>query len=137
MDNACSFIVIDDNPVNVMISEFIIRKVYDQAHIISFGIAPPALQYIEEEYSKPGSDKNTILFLDLHMPDMDGFEFLEIFMQLSPFIQKQIKIIVLSATADERELNKARAYTCVKDTREKPFTIKVLKQIIEENGCNM
>ena len=100
-------------------------------------MAPLALQYIEEEYGNSESNKHTLLFLDLHMPVMDGFEFLERFMKLSPLIQEQFKIIVLSATADEMDLKKARAFSCVKDCREKPFTIKVLNQLLEENGCDI
>jgi len=86
MDNTCRFIIIDDNQINVLISELIIRKTNNDAHIQSFSMAPEALQYIEEEYGNSEPNKNTLLFLDLHMPEMDGFEFLERFMQLSPVI---------------------------------------------------
>jgi CheY-like chemotaxis protein len=135
MENRCRFIVIDDNPINVLVSEHVIKKVSKNADVKSFCLAPLALQHIEEEYGKPNLNAPTLLFLDLHMPVMDGFEFLETFMKLNPDIQKQFIIIVLSATADSLELNKARAYSCVTDCREKPLTIKVLNQLIEEYSC--
>ena len=137
MENICRFIVIDDNPINVLVSEHIIKKVSKNAQIKSFDLAPMALQHIEEEYGKTDSNIPTLLFLDLHMPVMDGFEFLERFMKLDTDIQKQFKIIVLSATADNIELKKAIAYSCVTDYREKPLTIKVLKRLIEENAFSI
>ena len=137
MENICRFIVIDDNPINVLVSEHIIKKVSKNAQIKTFALATLALQHIEEEYGKTDSNIPTLLFLDLHMPVMDGFEFLERFMKLDTDIQKQFKIIVLSATADNIELKKAIAYSCVTDYREKPLTIKVLKKLIEENAFSI
>jgi CitB family two-component system response regulator MalR len=137
MENIYRFIVIDDNPINVLVSEHIIKKVSKNAQIKTFALATLALQHIEEEYSKTDSNIPTLLFLDLHMPVMDGFEFLERFMKLDTDIQKQFKIIVLSATADDLELKKAIAYSCVTDYREKPLTIKVLKKLIEENAFSI
>ncbi|HYJ64863.1 MAG TPA: response regulator [Parafilimonas sp.] len=137
MENIYRFIVIDDNPINVLVSEHIIKKVSKNAQIKTFALATLALQHIEEEYGKTDSNIPTLLFLDLHMPVMDGFEFLERFMKLDTDIQKQFKIIVLSATADNIELKKAIAYSCVTDYREKPLTIKVLKKLIEENAFSI
>ena len=137
MENIYRFIVIDDNPINILVSENIIQKASKNVQIKSFALAPLALQHIEEEYGEANSNKPTFLFLDLHMPVMDGFEFLERFMKLNPDIQTQFKIIVLSATADNIELKKAIAYSCVMDYREKPLTIKVLKQLIEENAFSI
>jgi len=137
MENIYRFIVIDDNPINVLVSEHIIKKVSKNAQIKTFALATLALQHIEEEYGKTDSNIPTLLFLDLHMPVMDGFEFLERFMKLDTDIQKQFKIIVLSATADDLELKKAIAYSSVTDYREKPLTIKVLKKLIEENAFSI
>ena len=137
MENIYRFIVIDDNPINVLVSEHIIKKVSKNAQIKTFALATLALQHIEEEYGKTDSNIPTLLFLDLHMPVMDGFEFLERFLKLDTDIQKQFKIIVLSATADDLELKKAIAYSCVTDYREKPLTIKVLKKLIEENAFSI
>lgn len=128
-----NFIIVDDSELCITLYETILRKLIKNARIRSFIRADKALQYIEEEYGKP-ENVSTLLLLDIHMPIMDGLEFLEKFANLKREIQANFKIAVVSSYAGKNEIKKALSYSRVITYIEKPFTIQALKQLIEDSG---
>lgn len=70
-----------------------------------------------------------IIFLDINMPVMDGWEFLEAYARLKPRLGKKITIYVVSSSTDIRDYDRARAISEVSDYIIKPISGSQLQKI--------
>src|SRR5580765_8246825 len=98
------FIVIDDDPINNFLCNIILKKLLGTPDFQSFTIPEKGLMFIEKELA---GDKPVILFLDINMPGMTGWDVLERFALLSDNIKSLVKIYILSSSVDERDKEKA------------------------------
>jgi CheY-like chemotaxis protein len=87
-----------------------------------FTDSPKALKYIKENF-----DKEFILFLDLNMPLLDGWEFLDTLVEEE--LDKNINVYIVSSSIDERDNKKSNDYNSVRAFLEKPLTSSKLKLI--------
>ena len=124
------FIVIDDSKLDCFIAEKIIRNTGMSESIKSFLDAKEALEYIK---ANPATDaiNKTILIVDIQMPVMNGFEFVEAFEQLPEDTQNCYMIYVLSSSINESDLNRVRNYKSVKHFLNKPLTSNTLSALVE------
>ena len=106
MESSPHFIIIDDGTVDIFITREVIRRYSKEADVEVFLQANVGLEYIKSEYSKPG-EVDTILFLDLNMPLMSGWDFLENFEKLNDGTKKLFKIFVLSSFTNNRDRERA------------------------------
>ncbi|MEO5998478.1 MAG: response regulator [Chitinophagaceae bacterium] len=124
------FIIIDDSPVVHMLCNFIIRKIVRDAGIINFEIPENGLDYIIQKYAN--NELPTILFLDINMPTMSGWEFLEKFDNLTEKIKNQFWIYIMSSSIDSGDMQSARENENVADYMEKPLSEKMILSILEK-----
>lgn len=114
------FIVIDDSKLDCFIAEKIIKNTGKSESIKSFLQAKDALQYIS---AAPIDDQaHTIIFVDIQMPVMNGFEFVEAFEQLPSNITTHYTIYVISSSINENDLNRVHNFSSVKQFLNKPLT---------------
>jgi two-component SAPR family response regulator len=132
-ENVFRFMIVDDSELCITLYEAIIRKVIKKSQIKSFDLPQIALEYIKEQYDAE-KKLTTLLFLDFHMPLMDGLEFLQEFAHLNQEIQEQFNIVIISSYTSKTDVKRAMTYPRVVKYIEKPFTIQVLKQLIGELG---
>lgn len=128
--NLRPFIVIDDNKLDCFIAEKIISNTGLSDDIKTFTDAQKALDYIRERKIPEEKDK-CIIIVDIQMPLMNGFEFVEAFERLPENTQDNYDIYVLSSTINENDLNRVRNYKTVKHLLDKPLTSKKLSYLIE------
>ena len=79
------------------------------------------------EFPKPD-----IIFLDINMPRMSGFDFLDEYIQLDERFTLDILIIMLTTSLSPYDMEKAMKYKVVKDYRNKPLTTEMLQEITEK-----
>ena len=123
MSNSARFIVIDDDPLNNTICRLTIKKALGVVDVVTFTDPAQGLQYIDTEYSNPSDEElSTVLFLDINMPVMNGWEFLEKYENLNSSVKKNIKVYILSSSVDDRDIEKANSNKNIVNYLAKPIT---------------
>ncbi|WP_345229921.1 response regulator [Olivibacter ginsenosidimutans] len=123
------FIVIDDSPLDCLIVKKIISFSGKSADIVVFNDANKALEHIRA-LAINQLPPLTIITLDIMMPIMDGFEFLEQFLTLPETVQHHFKIIILSLSNHPYTIKRLQGYSIVEAIIEKPITIEKLNSTL-------
>lgn len=123
-----SFIVIDDDPINNLLCTKNIKKSVQDANVITFTEAAIGLNYIKSNFSLPNVG-NAILFLDINMPTMSGWEFMEEFHHVNSEIKNHVSIYIISSSVSEVDKQKAKVDPDVAGYIEKPLLASTLKMI--------
>ena len=122
------FIVIDDSKLDCFIAEKVIQNTGRSESVKSFMTASEALDYIKQ--SSP-SDKKTILFIDIQMPLMNGFEFVEAFEKNVPQeVRTNYVVNLLSSSINESDMIRAKGYKSVNQFLNKPLTKNSLDAVL-------
>jgi len=110
--------LVDDNEIDLKINSRIISLTKLFAEIITCTSAEEALSYMNMNLEHPEKLPDFIL-LDIQMPEMDGFDFLEHFKLFPAAITRKCPIAMLSSTLDFGDIKRAEA---------NPFIMKLLKK---------
>jgi CheY-like chemotaxis protein len=117
-----------------MLCKKVIERVAFADEIITAQNGEEAIKYFQElaEKQKSGATISypKLTLLDLNMPIMDGWEFLDVYLRLGfESIFKDAKFIVLSSTIDPQDVAKAKKYPVVLDFLSKPITKDMLENL--------
>jgi CheY-like chemotaxis protein len=137
--NSSRFLIVDDDPINNFICKGMIRATVKTPFIITdFTCPEKALDFIREEYSNmPADFPETVMFLDINMPVMSGWEFLDVFDTLDEHIKSMFTIYILSSSVAPADKEKAEAHPYVSSFISKPVTQEILAAIAIIPGENM
>ena len=122
--------VVDDSEIDRYIISSVIKRYCFAHEAIEFNMAQKALTYLEENQNNPDLLPDIIL-LDINMPEMNGFEFLESYNSLPQSLQKQINIIILTSSNNPDDAANAAKNPLVRVFLNKPLNEKKLIQIVE------
>jgi response regulator RpfG family c-di-GMP phosphodiesterase len=122
-------LIIDDDPVNNYICRETIKMVNEDCDMIDFTRPEDGLKYIETSYKENEDNPKTILFLDLNMNMMTGWEFLNEFYKFGSNVTGYFVIYILSSSLDGTDRAQSRQMPLVKDFIVKPLNQDVLKTI--------
>lgn len=125
------FIVIDDSKLDCFIAEKIIRNTGMCESITSFLQAKDALDFIASH--KPESQDPVIVLVDIQMPVMNGFEFVEEFERLPAEIIACYNIYVISSSINDEDLSKVHNYRTVIRFLNKPLTSNNLSLLLSKD----
>ena len=120
------FLLIDDDPLNNYLTKRVIKKVFQDAEIIEFTEPEIALTHLENNYLNNIVNEKIIVFLDINMPTMSGWEFLLKFEKYNETIKNQFDIFMFSSSINPADINSAKQDPMVIDFIEKPLEIEKL-----------
>ncbi len=122
-------LVVDDDPIAIYLNKRAIKQVDDNATI---EIASNGAEAIEKILRPQKCDCVSYIFLDLNMPGMDGFEFIDYFNNLDPSQRENVKIIVVSSSQNTKDLQRLEELGVTKIIT-KPMVKGILEELIEGN----
>lgn len=125
---ACVMLV-DDNEIDNIINEKIIEANKFADKILVFQTGQSSLDYLTS-HQNDAAMLPEIIFLDINMPIMDGFQFLEKFEALSALVHEKCKIIMLSSSISPKDIDRAASNRFVKKYLNKPLNARYLSAII-------
>ena len=128
MKSPSQFILIDDDSMNNLICKLTIEMTLGQTDVKAFVNPEHGLDYFQNEFATL-KDTSALLLLDINMPIMSGWEFLEMFDNLSFEIKDRVKICILSSSIDDRDKERSYANKNVLDFLIKPLTDKDIIRI--------
>lgn len=124
--------VVDDDEVYVMGIKRLIKRANLTEEVLFFENGKLAIDVLEE--NKDNSDKlPNVILLDINMPVMDGWEFLESYKNIRPQIQKKIYIYMISSSINPRDIDRAKSFEDVTEYLEKPVTLEELMEMVASN----
>ena len=128
------FVVVDDDKFNNALCTMVIRKIWKEANVVTFHDPLAGFEYLMETYTGYTKEEPMILLLDINMPLMDGWEFLDRFEQVlqekNDSIAGRLVIYVLSSSVDKKDIQKAHLYKDVTDYIVKPITKDTISKIV-------
>ena len=99
--------------------------------ILVFSDGEEALSFFRENISKT-ENLPDLIFLDIDMPIMDGWQFLDEFVSLKPKVDKKITIYMVSSSIDSADIDRAKAISEVSEYFVKPIDIDDLHAILDQ-----
>lgn len=122
-------ILIDDDAMFNYLHKRNLAKHGYALQINDFINAGEALKFIKHQmFSGP-----CIILLDINMPEMDGWTFLEELQQMDHQVAANLKVIMLSSSVSSSDVTKASGYKNVCGYLFKPLNIEMLKDILSRN----
>lgn len=119
-------LIIDDNDIEIFVSRELLSRSGLAGKITAFSTAYDGLNYLRDLLISEQNPPHFLL-LDIHMPEVSGFDFLDLFQAEFPieFIQK-MRIFIISSTADLNDLERANNNPLVLGTLDKPLDTDLL-----------
>lgn len=118
------FIIIEDNLIDQFVTKKLLKKGLDVNPLFIANNGKEGLEWL----LKHQNNQPLIIILDIQMPIMNGFQFLDAFERLAEDVKDKIEIFVLSSTLDTDEINKVKENKYVSDFWNKPFRLELLQK---------
>src|SRR5580658_1677436 len=126
-----SVLLVDDDEINNFISIKLIKKALLNTEIMACLNGKFAIDQLYEIQKKDPAKLPDYILLDINMPIMNGWEFLDEYKRLNIDAQGKTKIYIISSSVFSNDINKARSYPLVKDFISKPLNVDKIVELFK------
>lgn len=125
-------LLIDDNGSTNFMHQITVKKASCAENCVAVQSGQEALDYLKSTVngSHPQPD---LIFLDINMPSMNGWEFLEHYKNLNKDEQGKIVVMMLTTSKNPDDIEKAKNIGHVTGFMNKPLTVDVLQKVVQDN----
>lgn len=123
------FLLIDDEEVFNFIHTQVIQLLEPSAIIKEIQSSSSALQYIKDTVNQPDQSPD-VIFVDINMPEMNGFELMDELQKISGTSTKMPHIYMVTSSLFESDRKRAGNYPVVKGFMEKPIAAADVEKVI-------
>ena len=131
-NNFYSVMLIDDNEIDNLINQKMIEAASITEHIYTHTGARSAIEFLKNIEKLEDISLQIlpdVIFLDIDMPLMDGFQFLDEFEKLQEVTKNKCKIVMLTSSINPQDVNKSKEYAYVKKYINKPLSQENLEKL--------
>ncbi|XLS28935.1 response regulator [Flavobacteriaceae bacterium M23B6Z8] len=130
IDLAC---IIDDDKIYINLIRKVIESRNLSKDLLIFNNGQEALEYFKEAFSSSDPEKiPNIIFLDINMPVMDGWQFLEHFVQIGGSLKKEVTLYIVSSSINPKDIEKANKLESISGYIIKPVKPKDLEVLFRK-----
>jgi len=123
--------IIDDDDIY----QFTVTKAIQSSKlarkILAFSDGEEALNFMVDNIAN-SAEIPDVIFLDINMPIMDGFEFMEEFVKIKPKVGKKVTVYMVSSSVDPSDIERAKKISAISDYLVKPIYGDQISSILEE-----
>jgi len=121
--------LVDDSAIDNFVNKKIICRYGFAEDVLTFNKSRDALGYIMKLSNETMEIIPSILFLDLEMPEIDGFEFLNAFDLMNDRVKKNITIVILTSSINPADVEKCVKHKSVLTFLHKPLVKHNLEKL--------
>ena len=124
-----NIMLVDDDEINNFITVKLIRKGFADAMISTFLNGRLAIDRLKDILTNEPEKTPDYILLDINMPVMNGWEFLEEYKNSNIDPDKKITIYILSSSVFSNDIDKAKSYESVANFISKPLNLESIKEV--------
>ncbi|MCW3113915.1 MAG: response regulator [Segetibacter sp.] len=126
---------IDDDQITLVLCEMVIKKAGFATEVVTAKNGREGLAWFSAYFSKnnniPKQEAPQLILLDLNMPVMNGWDFLEDYLMKYSDRLPATKVVIISSTVNPEDFSRANRYEIVIDFINKPLTTEGLEELME------
>jgi CheY-like chemotaxis protein len=130
MEKIKKVLLVDDDDIFNMLHGEVLKRLIPDVSIEIFKSGVEVTEYLQRE----NENDIDLIFLDIRMPVMGGFEVLDAMATMDPKRFENTRIYVLSSTLDDRDLQRAKATPLVTDFIGKPMSFDTMRSILGQTS---
>lgn len=128
LDNKLNLLVIDDDDINIFIIKKIVEKTGHHINMVAKSNGQQAIDYLKETIAQNKPVPQLVL-IDINMPVMNGWEFIEAYETLG--ITQKVDMYILSSSVYENDIERTKSYKAVKGFISKPLSMERLTELVK------
>ncbi|MFL9845555.1 response regulator [Flavobacterium rhizosphaerae] len=123
--------LVDDNKTDNFFHERVIRKYNAATNVIAKESAQEALDHLKNKKNNESCTHPDLIFLDINMPGMNGWEFMEHYRELDSELQSEMVVVMLTTSQNPDDKATALSQGGIIDFKTKPLSKEILDEVLQ------